>query len=88
MPEGHTPIDSATDKEIDERVAAFAWSISHPMVTCKMGEVVDSECRVKGLKGLRVVDASVLPVTPAGTIQAVIYAVAERVAGMIAEGVR
>jgi choline dehydrogenase-like flavoprotein len=44
-----------------------------------MGTIVDSECRVLGVKGLRVVDASVFPIPLAAHYQAPTYAVAEQV---------
>lgn len=53
-----------------------------------MGSVVDTECRVKGVAGLRVVDASIFPGPIAAHHQAAVYAVAERAAGMIVEGTK
>lgn len=50
------------------------------------GGVVDSELRVYGVQGLRVVDASVFPLIPRGNIQTSVYAVAERAAEILAEG--
>ncbi|KAK0652664.1 hypothetical protein B0T16DRAFT_387889 [Cercophora newfieldiana] len=49
----------------------------------KVGGVVDSELRVYGTRGLRVVDASVFPLEPTGNIQSTVYAVAERAADLI-----
>lgn len=48
-----------------------------------MGKVVDTEFRVKGVKGLRVVDASVYPVPITGHLQAVTYAMAQQAADII-----
>jgi choline dehydrogenase-like flavoprotein len=50
-----------------------------------MGTVVDSRLRVKGMKGLRCVDVSVIPVHISGNIVAPVYAIAEKVAGMMLE---
>lgn len=64
-------------------------TIYHPLGTCRMGEdegaVVDSTLHVRGLKGLRVVDASVMPSMISGNIQGAVMAVAERAADLILE---
>ena len=57
----------------------------HAMGTCAMGQVVDERLRVKGVHGLRVVDASVLPMQISTAILATVYAIAEKAADMIAE---
>ncbi|EXJ87923.1 hypothetical protein A1O1_04850 [Capronia coronata CBS 617.96] len=86
-PEGYAAITTDTsDDEIDKRIRDFGYSLDHPMGTCSMGKVVDSHCRVKGVKGLRVVDGSVIPVPMACHIQATVYALAERVAEWVANG--
>lgn len=58
-------------------------SIYHAAGTASMGKVVDTELRVYGVKGLRVVDASVMPVPIAAHYQATVYALAEQAADMI-----
>jgi choline dehydrogenase len=59
----------------------------HPTGTCRMGEdpaaVVDSHLRVKGVSGLRVVDASVMPSVPGANINAAVIMVAERASDLI-----
>ena len=54
-----------TDAEIDEFIRAMAEPDFHSVGTCRMGQdahaVVDPQLRVRGLTGLRVVDASVMP---------------------------
>ncbi|CCX33384.1 Similar to Glucose dehydrogenase [acceptor]; acc. no. P18172 [Pyronema omphalodes CBS 100304] len=63
-------------------------SFSHVCCTASMGQreeggVVDSELKVWGTKGLRIVDASVMPLVPSAHLQATVYAVAERAADLI-----
>jgi len=62
----------------------------HPSGTCKMGldnmAVVDSSLRVRGVDGLRVVDASIMPSVVSGNLQASIYMIGEKAADMIVQG--
>jgi choline dehydrogenase len=62
-------------------------SYFHPVGTCRMGTdegaVVDPELRVRGVAGLRVADASVMPVIPNAHPNATVLAIAERAAGLI-----
>jgi choline dehydrogenase len=58
-------------------------SYYHPVGTCAIGPVVDPELRVHGISGLRVADASVMPVIPNAPLHATVLAVAERAAGLI-----
>lgn len=75
----------------DADLAAFirrkAESIYHPVGTCRMGNdadaVVDSELRVRGIDGLRVVDASVMPVLPGGNTNAPTVMIAERASDLL-----
>ena len=84
-----SPLNSkSSDDALDERIRACAWTYYHPAGTASMGTVVDTECRVKGVEGLRVVDASVLPISIGAHLQAVLYGVAERAAEMIVADTR
>jgi choline dehydrogenase len=78
-----------TDQEILDWVARDGETALHPSCTCRMGtdelSVVDpATMRVRGLDGLRVVDASVFPYVPNGNIYAPVMMVAEKAADVIA----
>ncbi len=61
--------------------AALNW---HPTSTCRMGAVVDTDLRVRGLAGLSIADASVMPTVTSGNTNIPVIAIAERAAGLIA----
>lgn len=83
-PEGYPPLTSkSTDKEIDDRVAGFGSTIHHAAGTCAMGNVVDGQLKLKGVNGLRIVDASVFPAPVSGALQASVYATAELASDLI-----
>lgn len=71
------------DEDLMEAIRGGAQSYHHPMGTVALGTVLDKEFRVKGLKGLRVVDASVFPHPPNCRPQADVYAVAHLAARVI-----
>ena len=79
--------DCTSDDEIDAYVRTNAGTVYHPTSTCRMGgdamAVVDHECRVHGIEGLRVVDASVMPMVTTGNTNAPTIMIAERVADMV-----
>ncbi|KAF2173396.1 GMC oxidoreductase [Zasmidium cellare ATCC 36951] len=78
------PLTSKTSaREIDERARACMATTYHLAGSVAMGQVVDAECRVKGVKGLRVVDASIMPVSIGAHLQGSLYGIAERAAQMI-----
>ena len=79
-----------TDDEIDAFVRANMESTMHPCGSCRMGEddmaVVDSELRVRGMQGLRVIDSSVFPTEPNGNLNAPTIMLAERAADLVKGG--
>jgi choline dehydrogenase-like flavoprotein len=77
----------STDEEIEARIRSQGLAHYHPTGTAAMGKVVDTELRVYGVNGLRIVDASVLPVAIGGHPQATLYAVAEQAAELILDGI-
>ncbi|KAJ9606037.1 hypothetical protein H2200_009886 [Cladophialophora chaetospira] len=76
--------DGSSDSEIDERVRSEGRTFFHAGGSASMGSVVDTELRVIGTNGLRVVDASVLPVSIGGHYQVATYAIAAQAADIIA----
>ncbi len=79
--------DDLTDAELVEFIRAKAETIYHPVGTCRMGSddasVVDTQLRVRGVEGLRVIDASVIPTLIGGNINAPTMMIAERAADLI-----
>jgi choline dehydrogenase len=77
------------DEELLSQVAEIGTTIFHPVGTCKMGKaddpnaVVDSDLRVLGISGLRVVDASVMPTITSGNTAAPTMMIAEKIARQI-----
>ncbi|KAL2810758.1 hypothetical protein BJX63DRAFT_401176 [Aspergillus granulosus] len=77
-----------SDEDLEAYIRGAAGSLFHPSGTCSVGTlenggVVDTDFRVHGVRGLRVVDASVFPMLPATHIQSSVYAVAEKAAEAI-----
>ena len=76
-----------TDAEIDQFVRENLESTYHPCGSCRMGEddmaVVDSQLRVRGIEGLRVIDSSVFPTEPNGNLNAPTIMLAERAADLV-----
>jgi len=72
-----------SDDELLAFVREYGETVFHPTSTCSMGSVVDERLRVKGIAGLRVIDASVMPAVPSGNINAAVIAVAEKGADLV-----
>ena len=90
-PEEFKPgIGYRTEEELAEAAGLIGTTIFHPVGTCKMGRaadpmaVVDSELRVIGVAGLRVIDASVMPNITSGNTNSPTLMIAEKAAQMIA----
>ena len=91
-------IKPGSDFQDNDAILSYARqtgaTVYHVMGTCKMGTdsdpmaVVDERLRVRGLEGLRVVDASIMPTMPSGNINAPVMMVAEKGASMIIEDAR
>ncbi|KAF7585253.1 hypothetical protein BBP40_011550 [Aspergillus hancockii] len=81
-----------TDEEILEYIRDNMMTSWHAACTCKMGapddkmSVVDSQARVYGVDGLRVVDASAFPILPPGHPQSTVYMLAEKISDLIVNG--
>jgi choline dehydrogenase-like flavoprotein len=79
-----------SDEDLAEDLRRRVELIYHPVGTCKMGSgedaVVDAELRVRGVEGLRVADASIMPVIPGGNTNAPAIMVGERAADLIRGG--
>jgi 4-pyridoxate dehydrogenase len=76
-----------SDDEIDEHIRKTSITVHHPAGTCRMGvdtdSVVDPQLRVRGVGGLRAVDASVMPDLVCGNINAAVIMIAEKASDMI-----
>ena len=79
--------DVQTDEEIDAHIRASAETAYHPSCTCAMGTgemaVVDGQGRVHGVQGLRVVDASIMPLIVSGNLNVPTIMMAEKISDAI-----
>lgn len=82
-------LESQSDAELDAFCRDKLVAMLHPVGTCKMGSdpdaVVDTRLRVRGLAGLRVIDASIMPSVPRGNTNAPTVMIAERGAKFVLE---
>lgn len=79
--------DAQTDAQIEQFIRGYADTIYHPVGTCRMGpgasDVVDASLCVRGVQGLRVIDASIMPTIVGGNTNAPVIAIAEKAADLI-----
>ncbi len=82
----------ASDEELKEYIRSVGGTIFHPAGTCKMGNdamaVVDARLRVRGIEGLRVADASIMPTIVGGNTNAPSIMIGEKLSDMIKEDAR
>ncbi len=83
------PFDIDDDQSVREAIRQRADTVYHPVGTCKMGRdalaVVDARLRVRGVQGLRVVDASIMPTLIGGNTNAPAIMIGEKASDMIRE---
>jgi 4-pyridoxate dehydrogenase len=80
-------VEVKSDDEIDAWIRTTVITAHHPCATCAMGigpdSVLDPQLRVRGVEGLRVVDASAMPDLVSAHINACVLMMAEKAADMI-----
>ncbi|KAK9784063.1 putative Glucose-methanol-choline oxidoreductase N-terminal domain-containing protein [Seiridium cardinale] len=87
--EGLMPLTAdASDKEIEDRIRRSGLQHYHSGGTAAMGKVVNTEGEVLGVHGLRIADASIIPIPLGGHPQATLYAMAEQLADMMMKDAR
>ena len=87
---GYAPGDTPSDDLLVDLARHYSFTVYHLTSTCRMGSVVDSRLRVRGVEGLRVADASVMPNVVSGNTNAAAIMIGEKAAEMLAadHGVR
>jgi len=81
---GYEEKEELPDKLLEEYLLHYTQTTYHPACTCRIGLVVDPALKVIGTSGLRVADASVMPMITAGNLHATCLMIGEKVAEMIA----
>ena len=81
-------IDLAAADAVQQSLERHLLSYAHMVGTCPMGSVLDADCRVRGIDGLRVADGSVMPTIPSGNTYLGCVMVAERIAEKMKHSLR
>ena len=81
---GHAPGDVPSDALLEDMARHYALTVYHETSTCRIGDVVDAELRVKGVGRLRVADASVMPNVTSGNTNAPAIMIGEKAAELLA----
>lgn len=81
-------IDLAADDAVRQALERHLLSYAHMVGTCPMGAVLDADCRVHGIDGLRVADGSVMPIIPSGNTYLGCVMIAERIADKMKHSLR
>jgi choline dehydrogenase len=82
---GHTVGAVPSDALLEDLARHYALTVYHETSTCRIGDVVDQDLRVFGVAGLRVADASVMPMVVSGNTNAATIMIGERAAALITE---
>jgi choline dehydrogenase-like flavoprotein len=81
---GHTPGAAPSDALLEDMARHYALTVYHETSTCRIGDVVDPQLRVKGVANLRVADASVMPNVTSGNTNAAAIMIGEKAAELLA----
>jgi choline dehydrogenase-like flavoprotein len=81
---GYTPGESPSDALLEDMALHYSLTVYHLSCTCRIGDVVDPDLREKGIRGLSVAGASVMPNIVSGNTNAACIMIGEKAAEMIA----
>jgi choline dehydrogenase-like flavoprotein len=81
---GYSAGDAPSDDLLVDLARHYSFTVYHLTSTCRMGSVVDPRLRVKGVAGLRVADASIMPNVVSGNTNAASIMIGEKAAEMLA----
>jgi choline dehydrogenase-like flavoprotein len=81
----HRDGDAPSEALLEDLARHYAFTVYHPTTTCRMGDVVDAELRVSGVRKLRVADASIMPNVVSGNTNAACVMIGEKAAELLAK---